>query len=79
MNTLIIIYIIISSLFLAFLVLPNYKLNKYIGNLEKEIDDILIDGENTKRVLEEAIKEDYLEKGKTLKVKKPRVSKSEME
>lgn len=78
MNTFIIIYIIFSIILFAFLIWTNYKLNIYIGTLEEELDEVSNECQNNKRVLEEAIKEDYLEKDKNLKVKKPRISKNEI-
>lgn len=78
MEIFIIIYIIISTLLFIFFGWAFYKLNLYVGKLEEEIDEVSANNDNTNRVLEEALNEDYLEKGKTLKIKKPRISKNEI-
>ena len=55
-----------------------WRLNKYINKIEYDIEQTESRVENNEIALREAIKEDYLEPGKNLRVKKAKISKQQI-
>ena len=66
---------IINTIGLFFVIWILFRYNQYVSRLEKEIDQIDMRVETNEIVLKESIKEDYLEPGKNLKVKKAKIPK----